>query len=105
MPARKVHVRCWDLRQQPQHGGYSLHDMDTLPRERLQRLMCRNCFEIFTDSIPGVRMGDNRLNRRAQKVQHLAHPHSTLPDPDDPELEEACPLGLGAYVPPLVRRN
>ena len=71
MPARKVHVRCWDLRQQPQHGGYSLYDLDTLPRERLQRLMCKNCFEIFTDSIPGVRMGDNRLNRHAQKAQHL----------------------------------
>jgi hypothetical protein len=95
MPARKLRVRCWDLRQQPQHGGFSLYDLDSLPRERVQGLMCKNCFQIFTDSIPGVRMGDNRLNRCAQKAQHLAHPHSTLPDPDDPEPEEESPLGAG----------
>ena len=58
MPARKLHVRCWDLRQQPQHGGYSLYDLDNLPRERVQRLMCKNCWKIFDDSIPGVRMGE-----------------------------------------------
>jgi hypothetical protein len=72
-----------------------MFDLERLPGETVWGLMCWNCFQIFTDTIPGVRMGENRLIRDAQPEQHKWYPHSTLPDPDDPELEEESPLGAG----------
>jgi hypothetical protein len=107
-PPRPKFVRCWQLLEArgealfPFSDGWLRENAD-----RLQAMMCPHCFMLFADRIPGVHMGENRLIRKAQPVEHRRYEHTELPDPEPEEeqLPAAAAAAAAAAAPGGDRRR